>query len=344
MIKNSNKSSNLVLKFGFQILSNLNFIKLLPLLLFNQSVNDQNLLEINIKVLKIFDENLWESENDKVISKLVEILKIAIQYKYTSLITPEDILNFCQDKNKIDDSQRIELFSLLPFYDIQNGNQKHCRKAVKSVGSVIEMLAGSKNENKCEKLDRLYYIDKHQQTYWIDYPDIEWSNRTPEILINFIFKKFHWDSDQKHLFRHIFEKFEIEHGISGFCLTKNCILDTILTIKSIDNSISFDQIWNMTQLCTDRDFDVRIIVSSIYIKTDTEFKYIMSEAMNCRIGRTLKKQNFDRSKINEISNLFINTNWSPAMITKLLEFTTYYETSLGLEEFLPFIIENEIFE
>ena len=199
------------------------------------------LIYIN-KVLQIFKSNLLDSGNDEIICDLVEILKIAIQYQYYDLITPEEILDLAQD-DEIDDSQRIKMLSLLPFYDIHNGNTKYSRTALKKIRGIVSMLAGSEDDNKCEKLDRLYYIDKHELDYSIDYSTITgWTSRTSEILMNLIFDKFHWDSDQKHIFRDIFDKFEIEHGFTGFCMTKNWILDSILSIKSTDNSISFNEI------------------------------------------------------------------------------------------------------
>ena len=297
------------------------------------------LIYIN-KVLQIFKSNLLDSGNDEIICDLVEILKIAIQYQYYDLITPEEILDLAQD-DEIDDSQRIKMLSLLPFYDIHNGNTKYSRTALKKIRGIVSMLAGSEDDNKCEKLDRLYYIDKHELDYSIDYSTITgWTSRTSEILMNLIFDKFHWDSDQKHIFRDIFDKFEIEHGFTGFCMTKNWILDSILSIKSTDNSISFNEIWNMIQLWTDGNFDVRIIVSSSYIKSETEFKYIMSEASKCKIGRMWVGKQFDSSKIEKISRLFDNTNWSLAMITKFFKFTTDFNTSTDLVQFLEFVNQN----
>ena len=148
------------------------------------------LIYIN-KVLQIFKSNLLDSGNDEIICDLVEILKIAIQYQYYDLITPEEILDLAQD-DEIDDSQRIKMLSLLPFYDIHNGNTKYSRTALKKIRGIVSMLAGSEDDNKCEKLDRLYYIDKHELDYSIDYSTITgWTSRTSEILMNLIFDKFH---------------------------------------------------------------------------------------------------------------------------------------------------------
>ena len=96
----------------------------------------------------------------------------------------------------------------------------------------------------------------------------------------------------------------------------------------------------MIKLCTDGNLDIRTIISSLYMKTDTQYKYILSQAMKCRINKIIIQKSLDRSKIDEISNLFVKTRWSLVMINQLLKFITDNKSDTSIEQFLKFAIDN----
>ena len=70
----------------------------------------------------------------------------------------------------------------------------------------------------------------------------------------------------------------------------------------------------------------------------------MSEAMKWKIGRILQEQRLDSAKIDSISKLFVYSNWSLAMITKLLQLTTDFSINTDLEQYMKFVVENNFNE
>ena len=125
LVINSEELYGSISELSIKSLMDKSFIKFLPYLIVKRGIDEKHMNDIHNKVSNIITENLSNPDSHEVINDLLEILRLALQYEYYSVITPEEILEASQ-KEEIESSHQIKMLSLLPFYDIRNGNSKYC--------------------------------------------------------------------------------------------------------------------------------------------------------------------------------------------------------------------------
>ena len=290
-------------------------IQCLPNLIVYDKLSEDLLKDVQTKLIKYI-----KSCEQQVLSRLIEILKLGMQYQ-KMIIPSDEILSLVKNEN-LENKIRLQAASILAYYD-------ECKKLSRKALSKLKL--DKITNDKTTDVIFHYYMDKYSIKLDKD-SDIHL------VLIHSLVSESKATEGMEVLFKDSFDYFYKEHKDNriNFDLIINSVLDSINQML-YNADANLDQIKEMIDLCSEGNFDWRLIYACQFFECKNKYEFIIRKCMTMKLKKYGILGNLSQDNISQFWSIIKNIGWSLKSIDQFFKLLKQHNSRENFVEFLEFI-------